>query len=157
MFRISLAKLDIRQNSSFHDKSISQILKTSGYEDFNFENWNEDKRLQFLNTTLVNNELITDITISYGDEADNVLDCYRVVRHHINLYGSDGIGSFIVSMTRNLSDLLVVYLFMKETQLLNTDIKVVPLLETIQDLQSGPDIIDQFLSHCITLYGAKRW
>ena len=155
-FGFHLAKLDIRQNSSFHDKAISQILKTSGYEDFNFENWNEDKRLQFLNTTLVNNELITVITISYGDEADNVLDCYRVVRHHINLYGSDGIGSFIVSMTRNLSDLLVVYLFMKETQLLNTDIKVVPLLETIHDLQSGPDILDQFLSHSITLQRAKR-
>ena len=59
-------------------------------------------------------------------------------------------------MTRNLSDLLVVYLFMKETQLLNTDIKVVPLLETIHDLQSGPDILDQFLSHSITLQRAKR-
>ena len=155
-FGFHLAKLDIRQNSSFHDKAISQILKTNGYADYDFENWNEDKRLQFLNTTLANNEFITDITITYGDEADNVLDCYRVVRHHINLYGSDGIGSFIVSMTRNLSDLLVVYLFMKETQLLNTDIKVVPLLETIHDLQSGPDILDQFLSHSITIQRAKR-
>jgi phosphoenolpyruvate carboxylase len=155
-FGFHLAKLDIRQNSSFHDKAISQILKTNGYADYDFENWNEDKRLQFLNTTLANNEFITDITITYGDEADNVLDCYRVVRHHINLYGSDGIGSFIVSMTRNLSNLLVVYLFMKETQLLNTDIKVVPLLETIHDLQSGPDILDQFLSHSITIQRAKR-
>ncbi|MBK8054035.1 MAG: phosphoenolpyruvate carboxylase [Saprospiraceae bacterium] len=155
-FGFHLAKLDMRQNSSFHDKAISQILKTNGYADYDFENWNEDKRLQFLNTTLANNEFITDITITYGDEADNVLDCYRVVRHHINQYGSDGIGSFIVSMTRNLSDLLVVYLYMKETQLLNTDIKVVPLLETIHDLQSGPDILDQFLSHSITIQRAKR-
>jgi phosphoenolpyruvate carboxylase len=60
---------------------------------------------------LSNNAFITDVTISYGPEADNVLDCYRVIRQHINLYGADGIGSFIVSMTRNLSDLLVVYLY----------------------------------------------
>jgi phosphoenolpyruvate carboxylase len=79
-----------------------------------------------LNQLFENNAPITDVTISYGAEADNVLDCYRVIRQHINLYGADGIGSFIVSMTRTLSDLLVVYLLMRETQLLNTKIKVVP-------------------------------
>jgi phosphoenolpyruvate carboxylase len=104
-----------------------------------------------LNKILENHSLLTDITVSYGPEADNVLDCYRVVRQHINSYGSEGIGSFIISMTRSLSDLLVVYLLMRETQLLNTDIKVVPLFETIEDLQQGPKILDQFLQHPITM------
>ncbi len=54
--------------------------------------------------------------------------------------------TFIVSMTRTLSDLLVVYLLMRETQLLNTKIKVVPLLETIEDLQNGPEILSKFLA-----------
>lgn len=149
-FGFHLAKLDIRQNSAFHDKAISQILKTNGEKDFDFENWDEQKRVAFLNQTLENHSPITDITVSYGPEADNVLDCYRVVRHHINQYGSDGIGSFIVSMTRNLSDLLVVYLLMRETQLLNTNIRVVPLLETIEDLHHGPELLDRFLKHPIT-------
>ena len=47
-------------------------------------------------------------------------------------------------MTRTLSDLLVVYLLMRETQLLNTKIKVVPLLETIEDLQNKIEILNQF-------------
>lgn len=149
-FGFHLAKLDIRQNSTFHDKAISQILKTNGEADFDFECWDEEKRVEFLNRVLENNSPITDITVSYGPEADNVLDCYRVVRHHINQYGSDGIGSFIISMTRNLSDLLVVYLLMRETQLLNTSIKVVPLLETIEDLLKGPSILEKFLQHPIT-------
>lgn len=155
-FGFHLAKLDIRQNSAFHDKAISQILQANGEKDFDFENWSEDKRVAHLNKLLENHALYTDITSYYGAEADNVLDCYRVVRNHINLYGSEGIGSFIISMTRNLSDLLVVYFFMKETQLLNTNIKVVPLLETIDDLHNGPIILDQFLQHEITQQRASK-
>lgn len=149
-FGFHLAKLDIRQNSAFHDRAISQILKTKGEKDYDFEHWDEEKRVAFLTSALDSHSLITDITVSYGEEADNVLDCFRVVREHINRYGSDGIGSFIISMTRNLSDLLVAYLLMKETQLLNTNIKVVPLLETIEDLHNGPKILKDFLQHPIT-------
>ncbi len=155
-FGFHLAKLDIRQNSAFHDKAISQILKTIGEKDYDYENWSEDKRVNYLSSLLDNNLPITDITVSYGAEADNVLDCYRVVRHHINQYGSDGIGSFIISMTRSLSDLLAVYFFMKETQLLNTSIKVAPLLETIEDLNNAPDILEKFLQHPTTQQRASK-
>jgi phosphoenolpyruvate carboxylase len=149
-FGFHLAKLDIRQNSDFHDKAIAQILKANGETDYDFAIWSEEKRVQFLNGLLENNAPITQVTVSYGEEADAVLDCYKVIRQHINLYGADGIGSFIVSMTRNVSDLLVVYLLMRETQLLNTGIRVVPLLETINDLKNGPQILDAFLKHPIT-------
>lgn len=154
-FGFHLATLDIRQNSDFHDKAISQILKANG-EQNDFENWNENQRVKFLNESLANNSLLTDVTVSYGTEADNVLDCYRVVRQHLNQFGSAGIGSFIVSMTRNLSDLLVVYLLMRETQLLNTNIRVVPLLETIQDLNNGPEILSKFLQHPVTAARTER-
>lgn len=149
-FGFHLAKLDIRQNSTFHDKAISQILLANGYSDFDFANWAEDKRIKFLTNILDTHTLLTDITVSYGAEADNILACYRVIRNHINQYGADGIGSFIISMTRNLSDLLVVYVLMGETQLLNTNIKVVPLFETIEDLTNGPKILEQFLQHPVT-------
>ena len=155
-FGFHLASLDIRQNSAFHDKAISQILKATGEKDVDFEHWNEEKRVNYLSELLANHAPITDITIHYGPEADNVLDCYRVIRHHINLYGSEGIGSFIISMTRNLSDLLAVYFLMKETQLLNTSIKVVPLFETIKDLHNGPMILEKFLQHPTTLQRASK-
>ncbi|TVQ76035.1 MAG: phosphoenolpyruvate carboxylase [Flavobacteriales bacterium] len=149
-FGFHLAKLDIRQNSSFHDKAIEQILASKGYDDWQFSSWPEEKRLKFINQQLETNSRLTDVTQSYGVEADHVLDCYRVVRKHINQYGSEGIGSFIVSMTRNISDLLIVFLFMNETDLLQTNIPVVPLLETINDLERGPSILDAFLSHPTT-------
>jgi len=155
-FGFHLARLDIRQNSAFHDKAISQILKATGEKDVDFEHWNEEKRVTYLSELLENHAPITDITVHYGPEADNVLDCYRVIRHHINLYGSEGMGSFIISMTRKLSDLLAVYFLMKETQLLNTSIKVVPLFETIEDLHNGPIILDKFLQHPTTQHRASK-
>jgi phosphoenolpyruvate carboxylase len=155
-FGFHLAKLDIRQNSAFHDKAIAQILKSSGEKDHDFENWPEQKRVDFLSQLLENNVPITDITLSYGPEADNVLDCYRGVRQHVNQFGTEGIGSFIISMTRSLSDLLVVYLLMRETQLLHTNIRVVPLLETIGDLKNGPGILDAFLQHPVSKIRAQK-
>jgi phosphoenolpyruvate carboxylase len=155
-FGFHLAKLDIRQNSAYHDKAITQILKANGEVDCDFASWEEAKRVSFLNKRLAEHTPITDITVSYGEEADNVLDCYRAVRQHIHHYGEDGIGSFIISMTRQLSDLLVVYLLMRETQLLHTKIRVVPLLETIGDLHHGPSILDAFLQHPITMGRAER-
>ena len=116
-FGFHLAKLDIRQNSSYYEKVITQILKKSGFEKFDFHNWNEKTRIKFLTTELKSLAPLTDITILYGKEANDALDYFRVLRNHINQYGSGGIGSIIVSMTRNLSDLLVIYFLMKETQL----------------------------------------
>jgi phosphoenolpyruvate carboxylase len=149
-FGFHLAKLDIRQNSAFHDKAFEQILKANGHDDWQFARWPEEKRRAYLSQLLESNTPLTDVTQRYGDEADHVLTCFRVVRRHIEQYGSDGIGSFIVSMTRELSDLLLVYQFMNETGLLHTKIPVVPLLETIDDLQRGPVILEAFLSHPIT-------
>lgn len=149
-FGFHLAKLDIRQNSEYYEKAITQILEKSTLTNTDFQHWNEDTRLAFLNKAINAPELFTNITISYGEEADNVLDYFRVLRDHNILYGSDGIGSLIVSMTRSESDLLMVYFLMKETQLLDTNLSVVPLFETIEDLDNGEFILDKFLNHPIT-------
>ena len=155
-FGFHLAKLDIRQNSAYHDKAIAQILKSTGEKDFDFENWEEEKRVFFLNKLLQNKTIFTDVMASYGEEADSVLDCYRIIRQQIHLYGADGIGSFIISMTRKLSDLLVVYVLMQETQLLSSPLPVVPLLETIDDLHNGPEILEKFLNHPTTRERASK-
>ncbi|MEN0006250.1 MAG: phosphoenolpyruvate carboxylase, partial [Bacteroidota bacterium] len=68
---------------------------------------------------------------------------------------ADGIGSFIISMTRSLSDLLLVYLFLREVGLLNSKLPVVPLLETIEDLVAGGPILEAFLTHPVTVARRK--
>ncbi len=146
-FGFHLAKLDIRQNSAYHEKAISQILAASGYEDFDYASWNEEKRLAFINKELKSKRPFLVAGTSCGLEADNVLGYLGEVKNYVTQYGTDGIGSVIVSMTRSLSDLLVVFLFLREVGLQDIDLPVVPLLETIDDLNAGPEILSAFLDH----------
>lgn len=162
-FGFYLAALDIRQNSSFHDAAVSQLLVEAGIEDGDhFADWTEERRLRFINEELKTTRPFVRPTQDVGEEADAVLSCYRVLYRHIERYGSAGLGSLIVSMTRSLSDLLVVYLLCREAGLLKKHddemvcvLPVVPLLETIDDLERGPEILDAFLSHPITKRSLK--
>lgn len=148
-FGFHLTKLDIRQNSDYHEKAISQILEASGFEDSNYCSWNEEKRLAFLNQELKSKRPFLVAGVSCGKEADNVLGYLREVKKYIDLYGTEGIGSIIVSMTRSLSDLLVVFLLLREVGLQDADLSVAPLLETVDDLIAGPEILSAFLQHPI--------
>jgi len=146
-FGFHLAKLDIRNNSAYHEKGISQILEAAGFEDSDYASWDEEKRLAFINQELQSNRPFLLAGTSCGPEADNVLGYFREVKKYVDRYGADGIGSMIVSMTRSLSDLLLVFLFLREVGLKDAHLPVVPLLETIDDLIAGPEILEAFLQH----------
>ncbi len=146
-FGFHLAKLDIRNNSAYHEKAINQILEASGFEDADYASWNEEQRLAFINKELESNRPFLLVGTSCGPEADNVLGYFREVKKYVDRYGADGIGSMIVSMTRSLSDLLLVFLFLREVGLKDTHLPVAPLLETIDDLIAGPAILEAFLQH----------
>jgi phosphoenolpyruvate carboxylase len=157
-FGFHLAALDIRQNSRFHDLALSQIMQASGIEDAaGFPDWPEERRLDFLNGELNTARPFIRHRTGVGAEADAVLACYRVLYKHLDRYGHRGIGSLIISMTRSLSDLLVVYLLAREAGLMamTSDgmacmLPIVPLLETIGDLERGPAILEDFLTHPVT-------
>ena len=157
-FGFHLAVLDVRQNSRFHDLAVAQLLTAagvSGGEDF--PEWAEPERLALLERELSSPRPLAAAGVAIGPEADAVLSVYRVLRDEILANGTAGIGSLIVSMTRSVSDLLVVYLLAKEAGLLTREddvvrclLPVVPLFETIDDLERSPDILRAFLEHPIT-------
>ncbi len=156
-FGFHLASLDIRQNSAFHDKAIEQLLEASREKETDFGNWSEEKRLAFINEELESARPFTALKAKLGPEAEAVVQCYRVIAKHTRKFGTNCIGSFIVSMTRSLSDLLAVYLLAREVGLTEmtedgmiAEIPVVPLLETIEDLENGTEILQQFLAHPTT-------
>ncbi len=154
-----LAVLDIRQNSQFHDRAMAQLLTAAGMEDTDFPGWPEEKRIEFIAKELATPRPFLLPGVSAGAEAEAVLGCYRILAAHIGSYGSEGIGSLIVSMTRSCSDLLTVFLLAREAGLLVYDekgcrclLQVVPLFETIDDLQRAPVILRQFLTNRVTQY-----
>lgn len=158
IFGFHLAALDIRQNSAFHDRALSQLLQAADIKDGErFGDWSEERRIAFLNEELKTSRPFVRHRHGIGKEADAVLACYRVLFRYIERFGNRGIGSLIVSMTRSLSDLLVVYVLAREAGLLRKSddglacvVPVVPLLETIDDLKKGPKILDEYLAHPVT-------
>jgi phosphoenolpyruvate carboxylase len=157
-FGFHLAKLDVRQNSRFHDLAVGQLLAAAGIPDGDsFGEWDEQARLELLAAELVSPRPLAAPDAALGAEAEAVLSCYRVLRRHVDEHGADGLGSLIVSMTRNVSDLLAVYLLAKEAGLVVVDdsgsrclLPVVPLFETIDDLEASPQILGDFLRHPLT-------
>lgn len=156
-FGFHLAALDIRQNSRFHDLAIDQLLAASGAASPNFSEWDEIRRLEFLEAELRSPRPFLGGGASAGAQADAVLSCYGVLRQHLDKHGPTGLGSLIVSMTRRLSDLLAVYLLAREAGLakwtsegLVCELPIVPLFETLDDLERGPDIIQKFLENPLT-------
>jgi phosphoenolpyruvate carboxylase len=156
-FGFHMAVLDIRQNSAFHDKAIGQLLAATGQADAHFAQWDESRRLGFLDSELRSTRPFMREQASIGPEADAVVACHRALATHIDHYGSAGLGSLIVSMTRSVSDLLSVYLLAREAGLTagGSDdayclLPVVPLFETIGDLERSTGIMDAFLSHPMT-------
>jgi phosphoenolpyruvate carboxylase len=146
-FGFHLARLDIRQNSTFHDKALAQMLQATYPHLPAYGTWPEAERVRFIGQELQSPRPFGLAGTSFGPEADAVLACYRAVKQHLDAHGAAGIGSFIVSMTRSLSDLLVVYLFMREVGLPGSQWPVVPLFETIDDLQHAHQVLDDFLAH----------
>ncbi len=157
VFGFHLAQLDIRQNSAFHVKALSQLMSAAGLDGSQWEEWSEAERLRFLERELQSPRPFLHPSASAGVEADAVLRSYRVLAKHIAEYGADGIGALIVSMTRRVSDLLVVYVLAREAGLLRSFpegivclLPVVPLFETADDLDRGPDMLRQFLAQPVT-------
>ena len=153
-FGFHLANLDIRQNSRFHEMAVAQLMNAASLDGDAFITWDETQRLEFLNRELASPRPFTLPKTEAGDHAEAVLDCFRVVADFTEKHGVDAIGALIVSMTRSLSDLLIVYLLAREAGInrqgvggMVCPLRVVPLFETIEDLEISPDILERFLEH----------
>lgn len=156
VFGFHLAQLDIRQNSRTHDLAMAQLLKAAGIPDGeNFPEWSEEKRLAFLRQELKSPRPFLGPAnhLGLGAEADAVLSCYDTLRDQIQEHGSAGIGALIVSMTRQLSDLLVLPILAREAGLtewrnegLASRLPIVPLFETLDDLERSPNLLREFLA-----------
>ena len=158
IFGFHLARLDVRQNSEFHDRAIAQLLEAAGVEGgADYPEWPEDRRVAFLTAELAGSRPFLHDSARVGPEADAVLECHRVLARHRRRHGCGGLGALIVSMTRGLSDLLGVFLLAREAGLmaptpagLACPLEVVPLFETMDDLDRSPQILAAYLDHPVT-------
>ena len=162
-FGFHLAALDVRQNSAYHDRAITGLLQAAGLPRTDYPNWSEDEKLEFLNRELVTLRPFTAPHTPLEGEARHMTGLFRVLRGHIDRHGTAGLGPIIVSMTRSAADLLGVYLMAREAGLLVAtpegiacELPVVPLFETIRDLEHSDAVMDAFLKYPITRQTLRR-
>lgn len=150
-FGLRLAAMDIRQHSAVHEAAVDELLRVGGVKG-SYMALRESDRLDILRRELATPRPLRPIDTRLSDRTAETLDTLAVVREAI-ADDPSSIRAYIVSMTHGLSDLLEVLLLLKEAGLariggdgrLAADIQVVPLFETIDDLERAPELLDQML------------
>ena len=151
-FGFHLAELDIRQNSSYYEKALIQIVNESKLNGKLPEELPEKEIQKIIQSELKTNRPFIRDWSQLPHEAKSVLNCFDVLQQHITEYSSQSLGSLIVSMTRNATDLMMVYILAREAGLtffeetLIIKLNVAPLFETISDLIASPAIMEEYFS-----------
>lgn len=151
-FGFHLASLDVRQHSQVHEQTVSQLLASAGVED-DYTALSEDARVKILTRELANPRPLKPHDAELPEDAREVLNSFATIREAVQREPLS-VGAYIVSMTHTVSDLLEVLLLAKETGLwqlrkgkVTCPIDIVPLFETIEDLQAAGDLMDAFFRH----------
>ncbi len=146
-----LATLDLRQNSDVHARVVADLLKVAGVE-ANYLNLEEQARVGLLRKELASERLLASPFSTYTDETHSELAIVRAAAQAHERYGKDCITTYIISKCESVSDMLEVNILLKEAGLYRpadpagAAIMVVPLFETIADLQRAPDIMRAWLA-----------
>ena len=110
----------------------------------------EDARVALLSSELRNARPLASSFVKYSEETQGELAVFRAAAEAHARFGSDVIPQCIISMCKSMSDMLEVALLLKEVGLVNPSgrsaINIVPLFETIEDLQASAAIMDRMLA-----------
>jgi len=149
VFGFHLASLDMRQNSAVHARVVAELLTVAGVcEDY--EALDEAARCALLQAELRHGRLLRSPFAAYSEETSRECAVLAAAAEAKRLYGPEVIRSYIVSNTQSVSDLLEVYLLLKEVGLFqpgappSTEIFAEPLFETIEDLRAAPDTMARY-------------
>ena len=134
-FGINLARLDIRQESSRHQKLISDVLNKK-YK-INFSSLSESKKINLLNKLIKQKKyFINNLKIKHKDNKE-VWDTFK----QISKEPEQCMGAYVISMTSKASDILSVYFLQKQAETKNL-LRVVPLFETLDDLKNAKSVME---------------
>lgn len=137
VFGVHLANIDIRQHSKVHELAMHDLLAESGVCK-DYRSLSESERIEVLCREIENPRPLVRVAVS--ETTRSVMDTIAVMRE------SDGMETYITSMSTSVSDLLEVVLFLKEGGIWDRSINVVPLFETVDDLQRSGALLRELFA-----------
>jgi phosphoenolpyruvate carboxylase len=148
-FGFHLARLDIRQNSAVHERTVAELFDAA-ISGMSYLDLNEEARINLLLSELRSARPLSSTFVKYSEETLGELAVFRAAAEAHARFGTDVIHQCIISMCKGMSDMLEVAVLLKEVGLINPSgrsaINIVPLFETIEDLQASSGIMDRMLS-----------
>ncbi|MDE0789989.1 MAG: phosphoenolpyruvate carboxylase [Woeseiaceae bacterium] len=151
-FGFHMVTLDIRQDSEVHRNVVGEIL---GEEDW--DEMSATDRATRISEAIESRE---SVPMNLSTQARKTIAVFQAVAFCRRKYGPKAIGPFIVSMTQGADDILSVILLAQWGELHNkrgdVPLDIAPLLETVDDLQNGPDILESLLSSDLYRKHLKR-
>jgi phosphoenolpyruvate carboxylase len=135
--------MDVRDHADMHSAAVDEILAHAGITEDDGET---------LRSLLLSARGLQETGKSTSPETRRVLDTFRAIKTIQDEAGEPAASTYIVSMTRSPEDLLRILFLARETGLVDLSGKrpcsrldVVPLFETLDDLDHAPFIMGALL------------
>lgn len=144
VFGTHFATLDIRQDSSVHQRLIDEIIKKkTSISEFA----SKEEKVEYL----LNNSVNIQVQDFEDELLKDTLKTISQVREIQKNNGERGMYRYIISNSEDTSDVLNVYVLFKLCGYKPVDIKMdfIPLFETIDGLEKSQDIIQKLYHHPI--------
>lgn len=142
-FGFHFLTLDVRQDALAHRQVVGELLGEDDWLD-----WTPEDRAKRIVEAI---ELRDSAPDSQSVAARKTLAVFQAMAFCKRKYGEHAIGPFIVSMTQGPDDILSVLLLANWSELHNrhfeVPIDIAPLLETVDDLQEGQQILKSLLNN----------
>ncbi len=146
IFGFNLTQLDIRQESSRHADALDEILEYLQILPQPYNELSEEQRVAWLTGELQTRRPLIPAELPFSEKTNDVIETFRIVRSLQQEFGLNICETYIISMCRDVSDVLEVLLLAKEARLFDPaiavgTIQVVPLFETVEDLQRSRSVM----------------
>lgn len=157
IFDFNLTQLDIRQESSRHSDALNEILEYLQVLPQTYNELSEEQRIAWLTGELQTRRPLIPAELPFSEKTNDVIQTFRILRSLQQEFGINICQTYIISMCREVSDVLEVLLLAKESSLFDPmvavgTIRVVPLFETVEDLQRSRNVMRQLFE--LPLYRA---
>jgi phosphoenolpyruvate carboxylase len=157
IYGFNLAQLDIRQESSRHADAIAEIAEYLQVLPQSYHDLTEIDRVKWLVQELQTRRPLIPGELPFSDKAVETVQTFRMLRRLHQEFGPEICQTYVISMNRDVSDILEVMLLAKEAGLYDpatgiTSLQVVPLFETVEDLKKAPIVMRSLFE--IPLYRA---
>jgi len=137
-FGVHLVRLDIRQDSARHLQVLSELTRYLDLGDY--AGWSESEKTDFLLQELTSRRPLIPPEWEPSPEVKEVLDTCAVVAAQ----SPQALGSYVISMARQASDVLAVHLLLKISGC-QFNLPVAPLFETLDDLERARSVVERLL------------